>query len=377
VTDPSLRVGINLMWLAPGVVGGSEQYATRIVEALLDAKPDDIELVLFTLPAFARAHPQIATRCVTVVAPVTGDRRPVRVLAESTWLAIEARRRRIDVAHHVGGRVPLVVTAPSVVTIHDLQPLDHPENFSAVKRAFLGRALPRTARRARFVTTPSEFVRRGVISQLGVDDDRAYVVSAPVALAARPLGTARPTLVGDRPYFLYPAITYVHKNHAVLIDAFARVVAERPEALLVLTGGDGPCEADVRARIARLGLTGSVLRPGRVPATELDALVAHATALVFPSRYEGFGLPVAEAMAAGCPVIAADATALPEVVGDAGVLVAPDDIDAWHHAMRDQLDADRATAGARGRAAVARYSAARAADTLLDLYRRAARPVTA
>jgi alpha-1,3-rhamnosyl/mannosyltransferase len=264
-----------------------------------------------------------------------------------------------------------------VVTIHDLQPLDHPENFSAVKRAFLGRALPRTARRARFVTTPSEFVRRGVIAQLGVDDARAFVVSAPITVADRPLELPRPPFVGDRPFFLYPAITYVHKNHAVLVDAFARVVAERSDALLVLTGGEGPCEADLRAQIERLGLTTSVLRPGRVPASELDALVAHATALVFPSRYEGFGLPVAEAMAAGCPVIAADATALPEVVDDAGVLVAPDDVDAWHRAMRRQLDADRSSVGERGRAAVARYSATRAADTLIDLYRRAAQPVAA
>jgi glycosyltransferase involved in cell wall biosynthesis len=372
VTDRRVRVGVNLLWLVPGVVGGSEEYATRVLGALADPASDDIELVLFTLRPFADAHPTLAARCTTVTAPIDGSNKALRVAFESTWLPREMRRRRIDVVHHLGGRMPLVSRSPSVVTIHDLQPLDHPQNFSAVKRRFLARALPRTARRADVVVTPSEFVRRGVVARLGVADAQAMVVAAPVpAPAAAAVADVAPALAGGASYFLYPAITYAHKNHATLIDAFARVVVDRPGVRLLLTGGPGPCEADVRAQIHRLGLDDAVVRTGRLPHAELDRLLQHAVALVFPSRYEGFGLPVVEAMVSGCPVIASDATALPEVLGDAGALVAPDDVDGWRKAMEQQLDADRDLAGARGRARAARYDATSCVDAQRRAYERA------
>jgi glycosyltransferase involved in cell wall biosynthesis len=372
VTSARPRAGVNLLWLVPGVVGGSEEYATRLLRAVADAAPPDIEIVLFALPSFAVAHPGVAERFRTVVAPVHGRNKPLRVAAESTWLPWQLRRHRIDLVHHVGGRLPMVSPTPSVVTIHDLQPLDLPENFSPVKRRFLARALPRTMRRARLVLTPSADVRRRVIERFALDESRAVVVSAPIVPSAPPATDGAPPSLthGDR-YFLYPAITYAHKNHAVLVDAFAKVAAQHPDVRLVLTGGAGPCEPEVLAQIHRLDLTGRVTRTGRLPHDELDALVRHATALVFPSLYEGFGLPVVEAMAAGCPVIAADATALPEVLAGAGRLVAPDDIDGWSAAMEDELSADRAAEGERERAALDRYAPARSVDALLGAYRNA------
>jgi glycosyltransferase involved in cell wall biosynthesis len=373
VNEPPLRVGVNLLFLVPGVVGGTEPYATRLLHALADAAPPELDVVLFALRPFADAHPDLAARFPVVTAPVDGRNRPLRVLVENTWLAREARRRKLDVMHHVGGRVPYVSPVPAVVTIHDLQPLDHPENFTRVKRAFLGRALPRSAQRAAVVIAPSDFVRRGIVRSLGVDDTRAAVVHTPAPLVdlAR-ASLPRPATAGDGPYFVYPAITYAHKNHATLLTAFAALVAERPDVRLVLTGGQGPCEDAVRAQIDRLGIGHAVVRTGRLPHDELDALVEHATALVFPSRYEGFGLPVVEAMASGCPVIAADATALPEIVGDAGRLIDPDDAAGWCNAMAEQLAADRRADGAAGRRRVAAFDAATSVDEMLRAYRRAA-----
>jgi alpha-1,3-rhamnosyl/mannosyltransferase len=141
----------------------------------------------------------------------------------------------------------------------------------------------------------------------------------------------------------------------------------------VLTGGEGPSEPAVRASIARLGIQGKVVRTGRIPRDELDALVDGARAVVFPSRYEGFGLPVLEAMASGCPVIAADATALPEVVGDAGQLVGPDDVEGWRAAMARALDDDGERSGEPGRRQAAGYSEAASVALLLGVYRQALR----
>jgi glycosyltransferase involved in cell wall biosynthesis len=376
VSDSRVRVGVNLLWLVPGVVGGSEQYATRLLGALADAAPDDIELVVFALRPFAAAHAALASRFTVVTAPIDGRNKPLRVVFENTWLPREARRRHIQVMHHIGGRVPFASFTPSVVTIHDLQPIDHPENFSVVKRLFLGRGLPRAARHARVVTAPSDFVRRGIVARFGIDDGRTSVVSAPVPVRDAGLpGSSprpRPAMAGTQPFFLYPAITYAHKNHRTLLDAFARLLVHHPEVRLLLTGGAGPCEHEVRAHIDRLGIGASVLRTGRLPHGDLEALLDHAVALVFPSRYEGFGLPVAEAMAAGCPVIAADATALPEVLGDAGRLVDPDDVEGWHKAMDEQLDADRQAAGERGRTRVEAFGAAVSVAAVLRAYRLAA-----
>src|SRR5207249_1109877 len=131
--------------------------------------------------------------------------------------------------------------------------------------------------------------------------------------AGEAVGDPASTYAIDGPFFLYPAITYPHKNHVLLVRAFADVVTLHPDALLVLTGGPGTLEDAVRAEASDRGVAGRVRRLGRVPRRDLMWMYRHATALTFPSLFEGSGLPVLEAMAHGCPVIAAHATALPEV----------------------------------------------------------------
>jgi alpha-1,3-rhamnosyl/mannosyltransferase len=220
------------------------------------------------------------------------------------------------------------------------------------------------------VTTPSAFVRETAIEHLGADPDRIQVVSAPLfVFDATPRSSTGAPTAGA--HFLYPAITAPHKNHRMLLEAFAKVIAVRDDAVLVLTGAAGPAEDMVASAIDELGLTSNVRRRGRVPAEELDGLFRDAVALVYPSIYEGFGLPLAEAMAVGCPVIASDRTALPEVVGGAGILLNPDDVDGWAHAMLRLLDDDgfRTELIAAGRERVRSFSPEEAARRQVAAYR--------
>jgi alpha-1,3-rhamnosyl/mannosyltransferase len=369
-------VGVNLLWLVPGVVGGSEEYTTRLLAGIADQPPDGIDVVLFALPAFAETHPDLAAAFPTELAPVDGRHKSLRVAAESTWLARRVAARRVTVVHHAGGTLPVVSPRPAILTVHDLQPLLMPDRFSVVKRWYLRLRVPVSARRARLVLTPSASTAASVVEHLGVDASRLMVVAPGVTVGPEwPLPAsgdvaARYGISG--PFFVYPAITYPHKNHHLLLEAFAPLARRRPDVLLVLPSGAAGAEAGVRDDVRRLGIGAQVRRIGRVPEADLDWLLRNAVALAFPSRHEGFGLPVLEAMAVGCPVIAADATAIPEVAGDAGILLSPDDPAAWTAALGRVLDdeGERRRLVAAGRARAARFSWRAAADQLASAYQR-------
>lgn len=366
------RVGVNLLWLVPGVVGGSEEYTVRLLGALADRAAGRVEVVLFVNRLAQRAHPRLLEQYEHVVAPIVGSAKARRVAAENSWLAVAARRLGVDLVHHMGGIEPFLVTTPTVLTIHDLQPLALPEHFTPTKRSFHRVVLPWSVRRAGHIVTLTEFTRTDLHRRLGVDPARVTVVPSGVETGLPPVDAAVVASVrarygvADCPYFLYPAITYPHKNHEVLIAALDAVRRRVPGARLVLTGGVAQREMALAAQARRLGLLGAVVRTGRIPAADLDALYRGAVALTFPSTFEGFGLPVLEAMARACPVIAADATALPEVVGDAGMLLAPDDPAAWADAMVTLVEspgrAAALAAGGKDRAQL--FSWADAASTL-------------
>lgn len=368
------KVGVNLLWMVPGKVGGSETYVVRLLRGLAE-RSSELDYTLFALPQLADAHPDVTQTFKTAYAPVSGQWKSFRVAGENSWLARQCRRRRIDLVHHAGGTVPVVRAARPVLTIHDLQYLYYPEYFTKTKLTYLKRMVPRSAEAARLVLTPSEFTRRTVIERLSIDPNVVVVVPHGISPRERKAAAfdVRSHYDLPGPFFLYPAITYPHKNHLVLVKAFARVLEHHPDASLVLTGAKGSMEARVGAEVRELGIEKSVRRLGYVPADRLDALYDEATAMTFPSRFEGFGAPVLEAMARGCPVVAADATALPEVVGDAGVLVSPDNTDEWARALVE-LAGDDATRAALARAGLERaasFTWTHAADVLENAYRHA------
>jgi alpha-1,3-rhamnosyl/mannosyltransferase len=236
--------------------------------------------------------------------------------------------------------------------------------------------VPQSVRAARLTIVPSEFVRRAVLARFSVGPGSVVAVphGVEVRAEATPEDLVRARYDLDGPIVLYPAITYPHKNHATLVDAFAEVVRQVPDALLVLTGGRAGEEDRVRDQIDRLGLRSRVRRTGRISSSDVAALYRIASVVAVPSRYEGFGLPAAEAMAYGAPVVAADATALPEVVGDAGCLVDPDDVAGWAAALVALLldEGDRQRLAAAGTVQAERYTWAANAAALVDAYLTAA-----
>jgi glycosyltransferase involved in cell wall biosynthesis len=333
------KVGINLLWMVPGVVGGSETYVTRLLSGLVE-RSTAFDYTLFALPQFKDAHPELAKTFKTAFAPVSGQWKSFRIAGENSWLIRECRRRHIDLVHHAGGVIPVLRTTRPVLTIHDLQYLYYPEYFTTSKLAYLKRIIPHGIS-PREPETPADGVRE--------------VYGLP-----------------ER-FFLYPAITYPHKNHLVLLEAFARLRRLKPETMLVFTGAKGSMETRIASEIHKLGIDASVKRLGYVPATHLDAMYRQAVAMCFPSRFEGFGAPVLEALARGCPVIAANATALPEVVGNAGQLVSPDNAEQWTRAMTAVLedDSERERLAKAGIERSREFNWTRAADLLEDSYRHA------
>ncbi len=326
------RLAVNLLSLVPDDVGGTEEYAVRTLSAYARHGPANLRPVLCLSEAALGAYPGFGEAFDVEVHPNDGRRRSRRVLAENTWLA--ARTAGLAV-HHLGGRIPARTSRPVAVTVHDLQPLDHPENFGPIKGAYLGRAVPRSVARADVVVAISDAVGRQIIDRLGADPDRVVTVSVGAETVA-----SAPSVPSGPPTVLYPAITHPHKNHRLLVEAFDRVAARHPDVRLVLTGGQGAAEADVARAIATAEHAGRIDRTGRVPAADLARHLADADVVAFPSTYEGFGIPVLEAMAAGVAVLVADGTPTADLVRGCDAIVGAGDPAAWAEAL-DRLLADR------------------------------------
>jgi glycosyltransferase involved in cell wall biosynthesis len=197
---------------------------------------------------------------------------------------------------------------PRIVTLHDVQHRDQPDFFSRKALALRAVTYDRAARHANLVIVPSAFVKDAATSAVGLDPGRVRVIPHGVDHAI-----FRPGIGRRDPFVFYPARFWPHKNHARLFEAFALVKRERPELELVLSGG-GHTGRKLPAGVRSVGL---------VDERRLVALYQTAEAMVFPSLYEGFGSPVLEAMACGCPVAASAAGSLPEVAGGAATLFDP------------------------------------------------------
>jgi glycosyltransferase involved in cell wall biosynthesis len=312
-------VGIALLTLSPGRMGGSETYARGLAAALAEHGTREYLVALPPDATDAGGGLRVAAAGASVARA-----RPMAFLHAAAAGDVFAAA---DIVHY-----PLTISLPPtskprVVTLHDLLHLDLPELVPQRVRLFRRLAYDRAARRADRVIVPSAFVRDRAVRHLGLDPGRVRIIHHAVDTAVyRPDGGTR------EPFLLYPARAWPHKNHAMLFEAFARVRRRRPELELVLTGGgqDG------------LSLPAGVRRRGIVSVEELATLYRRAAAVVFPSRYEGFGLPVLEAMASGCSVVAASGTAVEEIADGGAVIFAAAEAEEFAHGILGALEADPA-----------------------------------
>lgn len=296
-----------------------------------------------------------------------------RLLVELPRLARESGASLVHCTYVAPPRCPV----PTVVTVHDVSFARHPEWFTARDRALLGAAVPYSARRARAVITPSEHARREVVELLRIPERRVHVTPEACGPEFRPLGpAARAEALRrcgvDGPYVLSLGNLQPRKNLGRLLDAWRHLRDAHllEDHRLVLAGGTHGKREPVARMVAESGLTREVLLPGHVRQEDLPALYAGATAFVYPSLYEGFGLPLLEAMACGVPAACSEAASLPEVADDAALLFDPHDTEAIAAALGALLADEglRAALVARGFSRAATFSWAACARRTFDAY---------
>jgi glycosyltransferase involved in cell wall biosynthesis len=292
---------------------------------------------------------------------------PVALPARSQLLRVFWRMPRLvrrlgPALTHFQYVVPPGTPGATAVTIHDLSFEEHPEFFAPHDRVALRRLVPRAARRSELILTVSEWTRRGILERYGVPADRVVVTPNGVDPSFGPDGP-RP----DRePYLLFVGAIQPRKDPEIAVRALAML---DKDMRLVMAGPDKLGADRVRATVADLGLTDRVRFVGYVDRPHLADLYRGAACLVFPSRFEGFGLPVLEAMACGTPVVASRATSIPEIAGDAAVLVEPGSAEALAEGVRTAL-AERDRLRAEGLVRVKAFSWTETAARTAEAYRR-------
>ena len=334
-------------------MAGAGVYTYQLVRALAETDGGH-RLLVFARPGLfddlAARHPRLR---VVHVAPAS---RPARLAWEQTVLPLLLRRLRVDVLHSPHHHTPLASPGlRRVVTIHDLTFLLMPQRYPLARRLYMEGLTRAAARIADAIITPSQVVRQEVIQRLGVPGDRVVAIPEAAGPQYAPiededtLGRLRWKYRLPNRYILSVGSLEPGKNRARLIRAYARLRSEGIDSPLVIAGQPAwRYEGDFEL-VRRLGLDEHVRFLGYVPDEEMPALYSGATLLAFPSLYEGFGLPVLEAMACGTPVVTANVSGSAEVAGDAAVLVDPKDTEALAEALGRVLSDEALRAGLRSR----------------------------
>jgi len=304
--------------------GGTFQYTLSMIEALR-LLPDN-QYTLFV----SSANDSYAHLGLPVTTLPSGAAAACRGMFRSVAPSLGLFREVDKVIAPIYSPYLLASGRPFVFTLHDLQERYYPEYFSVPQRAWRHLMSTSLTRAAAVIICESNYVKRDIHRYLRVDEGKIAVIPAPPVSAFRDhdpgpdgLATVKEKLgLGDQ-VLLYPAQFWPHKNHRRLVEALAILVRTHEHCQLVFTGGSGYEHDDVFAQVEALGLGARVRHLGRLPTEELAAVYRLATVVVLPTLFESISIPVYEAFMTGAPVCASNVVALPEQIGDAGLLFDP------------------------------------------------------
>jgi len=379
-----VRIGVNTIFLVPGEGGGIERYLRGLITAFRNVDQDN-EFVVFTNRDNTGTF-DIGDNFEECLAPISARFRPAKILWEQFVLPLQASRTDVDVLLSPGNICPLFAPCPSIVVIHDLIPFTWPDNFNKVELYSLKTLLLLTGRRATKIITVSNNSRKQIMDRLNIPHSRICVVheacderflSHETSAESKQTIKKRLGITGE--FILCVSSTRPYKNIDRLLLAF-NLLKEKSniDHTLVITGPRGRHHGSILKMVRDLRLTQHVVLSGYIGNDDLPALYSAASVFVYPSLYEGFGLPVLESMACGTPVAAARSASLPEVLGDAGLLFDPYDPESIAAAIH-QLIVDRSLRReciAKGRKRVNLFSWDRVARSTLSVLTSANRDMT-
>lgn len=375
-----MRIAISgMFWTEPHV--GSGQYLHNLVEQFA-AQPRGHRFVL-VIPRYRNPQKPSLPHFQTVVMPTPFDGRNenlAKVWFEQIALGQVCRKLHADLVHVPYFGSPRYPWVPTVVTVHDLIPLLLPGNRGSRAVQTYMRLAVNSARQASTIIADSQHTKDDIVRHVGIPGERIVVthLAAAPALKPQPPEVIEATLERYRitdPYVLYIGGFQAHKNVPMAIRAFARARQSLDRRVILAIAGrlpttHSPLFPDIHKVILEENIAADVALLGPVSETEKAALMSGCQAFVFPSRYEGFGLPPLEAMQCGAPVLASATTSVGEVVGDGGVQLPPDDLEAWTSALARVLHDEtwRSQLGAQGLKRAGEFSWQTTAAQTLAIY---------
>lgn len=365
-----MRIGI-LIYGLDRPLSGISRYTTELVQALIDL-PNAPEIVLLCAggagPLEKLDVPQVH---------IPGCKRlPGLITLGNALLPLLARRYKLDVVHDPTGVTPFALGgggAKTVVTVHDVIPYSYPNVSTRLDTLIYHRWLPRILPRVDGVITVSESSRQDIMRYLNISPDNIYTTVEGVNSAFKPASSDEIARIRNKyhisePYILYIGSVEERKNLSRVLEAYARLGETTHK--LVVVGAKKWKYQQINETLATLDLGDRVVFTGYVAEADLPILCSGADVFVFPSLYEGFGLPVLEAMASGTPVVTSNVSSLPEVAGDAAITVDPYDVDMITDAMHGLLTTPERQHefAEKGLLRAAAFTWERAAQQILEIY---------
>jgi len=334
-----MNIGIDLLWVKHKKVGGIESYIRNLLKGFQLYAPNDIEFTLFCAIDNHKTFDEFLTKgnIKKVICNVESNKVASRIIWENKNLNKYAKKHNIDLMFVPVYSKPLMKNRSMkyVITIHDLQALHYPQYFSKVKNMWLKFAWKQCAKTADKIIAISNFVKMDIEKRLGIESGKISVIYNPIVKTEREINfdnIASKYGIESKEYFYTVSSLLPHKNLSVLLKMISKAKKDNINipAKLVISGIGGKSEGEIKELINELEISENIILTGFVSDEERDALYKNAKAFLFPSIFEGFGMPPIEALMLGTPVVTTKETCIPEVTQNKAIYVDdPFSVDEW------------------------------------------------